>query len=371
MKNRLCERLGIEFPVFAFTHCRDVAAAVSMAGGMGVLGTTRQSPELLEVDLRWMDANTGGRPYGVDLLFPAKTAGDDEDRLRAAIPTEHQRFVDELKERFHIGQPKNREEYSTSGDNLITTHRRAFEKWDVSRAHSPALVASALGPVPAEVERDSHRAGAIVAGLIGSPGQARGHVEAGADIVVAQGSEAGGHTGRVSTLVLVPQVVDEVPGTPVLAAGGIADGRQIAAALALGAQGVWIGSLWLTTVESDLEEQVKRKLLLAASRDAIQSRCLTGKPIRMLRTPWVDAWEAAGAPAALPAPLQGLLVRDTMTAIFDHEVEEVMGTAVGQVVGMISETKTVRDQMYQLVDEFADAIAALSVAAGLDKVDEE
>jgi NAD(P)H-dependent flavin oxidoreductase YrpB (nitropropane dioxygenase family) len=359
VKNRLCDRLGIDFPIFAFTHCRDVAAAVSQAGGLGVLGTTRQSPEQLEIDLRWLDDHCGGRPYGVDLLFPAKTEGEDEEALRARIPEPHRRFVAELNQRFRIGEPKDRERYSTSGDNLIPTHRRAMEKWEVARAHQPALVASALGPVPSEVERDSHGYGALVVGMVGAPGQATAHVAAGADAIVAQGTEAGGHGGRITTMVLVPQVVDEVPGTPVLAAGGIADGRQIAAAMALGAQGVWIGSLWLTTVESDVEEAVKHKLIRARSRDAIQSRCLTGKPIRMLQTPWVDAWESAGAPPPLPAPLQGLLVRDTMTAIFDHEVEEVMGTAVGQAVGMIDKITSVREQMYELVDEFAGAATGL------------
>jgi NAD(P)H-dependent flavin oxidoreductase YrpB (nitropropane dioxygenase family) len=357
VRNALCDRLGIDFPVFAFTHCRDVAAAVTLAGGVGVLGTTRQTPELLELDLLWMDAHCGGKAYGVDLLFPATSAGEDEEQLRLAIPQEHKKFVDELNSRFHIGEPKDRSHYSTSGDNLIVTHRRALEKWEVARAHRPAVVASALGPVPAEVAEQSHSSGATVVGMVGAPGQAREHIEAGADVIVAQGGEAGGHSGRVSTLVLVPQVIDEVPGVPVLAAGGIADGRQIAAAIALGAQGVWTGSVWLTTVESDLEEPVKRKLLQASSRDAIQSRCLTGKPIRMLRTPWVDAWETPGAPAPLPSPLQALLVRDTMTAMFDHEVEEVMGTAVGQVVGMIDRVKSTKDQMYELMEQFGKAVA--------------
>jgi NAD(P)H-dependent flavin oxidoreductase YrpB (nitropropane dioxygenase family) len=369
MNNDLCRQLGIDFPIFAFTHCRDVAAAVSLAGGLGVLGTTRQSPELLELDLRWMDEHVGGKPYGVDLLFPANSAGDDEARLRSEIPVGHLEFVEALKQRFGIGEPKDAAGYSTSGDNLITTHHRAMEKWDVARGHRPAIVASALGPVPASVEREAHEYGAVVVGMVGSVGQARAHVDAGADVVVAQGAEAGGHSGSTSTLVLVPQVVDEIPGIPVLAAGGIADGRQIAASLALGAQGVWTGSLWLTTVESDLEEPVKQKLLAATSRDVIQSRCLTGKPIRMLRTPWVEAWEAADAPAPLPAPLQGMLVRDTLTAIFDHEVKEVMGTAIGQVVGMMGQTRTVRDQMYELVEEFAEATTAFAAMVNDDTED--
>jgi NAD(P)H-dependent flavin oxidoreductase YrpB (nitropropane dioxygenase family) len=356
--------MGIDFPIFAFTHCRDVAAAVTLAGGVGVLGTTRQTPELLELDLRWLDAKCGRMPYGVDMLFPAKSEGEDEAELRLAIPAEHRDFVETLNAKFGIGEPKEPADYSTSGDNLIVTHRRALEKWAVARHHRPAVVASALGPIPADVAAESHAYGAIIAGLVGAPGQAREHVAAGADVVVAQGGEAGGHSGRVSTLVLVPQVVDEVPGVPVLAAGGIADGRQIAAAIALGAQGVWTGSIWLTTLESDLEQQVKQKLLRASSSDAIQSRCLTGKPVRMLRTPWVDAWESAGAPRPLPSPLQALLVRDTMTAIFDHEVEQVMGTAVGQVVGMIDRVKSTKDQMYELMEQFGKAVAAFEQVVG-------
>jgi NAD(P)H-dependent flavin oxidoreductase YrpB (nitropropane dioxygenase family) len=366
VKTPICHSLGIDFPIFAFTHCRDVAAAVSMAGGLGVLGTTRQSPELLELDLRWMDETLAGRPYGVDLLFPAKSAGEDETQLRQQIPSGHQEFVTSLMREFGIAAPKDPEHYSHSGDNLIPTHRRALEKWEVARSHSPAVMASALGPAPPDVVGQTHAYGGMVIGLTGSPDQARRHVAEGADAVVAQGSEAGGHTGRVSTLVLVPQVVDVVPGTPVLAAGGIGDGRQIAASLAMGAQGAWMGSIWLATVESDVEEPVKQKLLRARSQDAVQSRCMTGKPIRMLRTPWVEAWDALDAPAPLPAPLQGMLVRDAMTGIFEHEVEDVMGTAVGEVVGMLNDIRPVRQVMYRLVEEFGEAAAALDALVKAD-----
>lgn len=355
MRTEICERLGIDFPIFAFTHCRDVAAAVSGAGGLGVLGTTRQTAEELDLDLHWLDANLGGRPYGVDLLFPASTAGEDEVELATKIPDGHRQFVQDLLDRFGVVPPKDPERYSSSGDNLIPTHHRALEKWEAVRSHSPALVASALGPAPASVVADTHAYGGLVAGLVGAADHARSHVDAGADVVVAQGGEAGGHGGRVSTMVLVPQVVRAVPGIPVLGAGGIGDGSQIAAVIAMGAQGAWTGSIWLATAESDLEEPVKRKLVRATSSDAIQSRCMTGKPIRMLRTPWVEAWESPSAPSPLPAPLQGMLVRDAMTSIFEHEVEPLMGTAVGQVVGMISEIRSARDLMYQLVEEFAEA----------------
>jgi NAD(P)H-dependent flavin oxidoreductase YrpB (nitropropane dioxygenase family) len=367
METTLAKRLGIAFPIFAFSHCRDVVAAVTNRGGVGVLGTTRQSVEELEYDLRWLDEQVRGRPYGVDLLFPASSAGDDEFLLADQVPETHKAFVEELMLRFEIPAPKEPDRYSHHGDNLIPTHARARAKLEVVRKHDVRLVASALGPLPADLLSEFHDRGALVVGLVGAPGQASRHVAAGADIIVATGTEAGGHAGEISTLVLVPQVVDEVHPVPVLAAGGIGDGRQIAAALALGAQGVWTGSIWLTTVESDVDEEVKRKLLAATSRDTVRSRCLTGKPVRQLRTPWVDAWAGPDAPEPLPAPLQGMLVRDCMTGIFDHRVEAVMGTAVGQVVGMVHQIRSVRHVMDDLVEGFlvgADNVKALTAHDG-------
>jgi NAD(P)H-dependent flavin oxidoreductase YrpB (nitropropane dioxygenase family) len=362
VRTELASRLGVEYPIFAFSHCRDVVAAVTGAGGVGMLGTTRQSPDELDLDLRWLDANLAGRPYGVDVLFPASSIGEDLDELRATIPVEHLHFVQDLRERFGIPEPKDPEKYSHSGDNLIPTHARAREKLEVILGHAPRLMASALGPAPADIVATMHDRDCLIVGLVGAPGQASRHVAVGADIIVAQGNEAGGHTGDISTLVLVPQVVDEVAPVPVLAAGGIGDGRQIAAAIALGAQGVWTGTIWLATVESDLEDEVKAKLLAATSRDTVRSRCLTGKPIRQLRTPWVDAWDAGDAPVPLPSPLQGLLVRDTLTGIFDYRVADVMGTAAGQTIGTLTEIRRARRVMDDLIDGYIDGskrVAAL------------
>jgi NAD(P)H-dependent flavin oxidoreductase YrpB (nitropropane dioxygenase family) len=365
VRTELAKRLEIEFPIFAFSHCRDVVAAVSMAGGIGILGTTRQTIEELDYDLKWLDEHLGQRPYGVDLLFPVSSKGEDLAQLRADIPAEHTAFVEALRERFSIPSPKDPNGHSSEADNLIPTHFGAREKFTIAMAHKPRLVASALGPAPLDLAKEVHDSGRLIVGLVGSPGQASRHVAAGADIIVAQGTEAGGHTGEISTLVLVPQVVDEVRGTPVLAAGGIGDGRQVAAAMALGAEGVWTGSIWLATHESDVEEQVKRKLVGASSRDTTRSRCLTGKPIRQLRTPWVNAWAEDGAPAALPAPQQGLLIRDTMAGIFDYQIEDLMGTATGQVVGMIHGVRGVKQVMADLIEGFVDG--AERVAALLEQ----
>jgi NAD(P)H-dependent flavin oxidoreductase YrpB (nitropropane dioxygenase family) len=365
LKTELADRLGIEYPIFAFSHCRDVVAAVSETGGVGILGTTRQTLEELEYDLRWLDEHVGSRLYGVDLLFPVKSDGDDVEALALTIPESHVEFVRGLKDEFHIPPPKDPDKYAREGDNLIVTNERAREKFEVARHFGPKLFASALGPAPPGMAAALHDDGRLVVGLVGAPGQATRHVRAGADIIVAVGGEAGGHTGEIATMVLVPQVVDEVADTPVLAAGGIGDGRQIAAALALGAQGVWTGSIWLAAVESDVPEEVKRKLVTATSRDTRRSRCLTGKPVRQLTTPWVAAWDRPDAPDPLPAPEQGILVRDTMAGVFDHRIEPLMGTAVGQVVGMMGSVQRVRHIMDDLVQGFVEG--ALGVSSLLDK----
>lgn len=358
MRTDLCDLLGIEYPIVAFSHCRDVVAAVSRCGGLGVLGAATYSPAELDRELTALESQCHGRPYGVDLVFPVKYRGDDETELRAMIPAEHTAFVRHLEDRFGIPPRTGRDETST-----VRGHVRAREQWDVARGHHVALLASALGPAPADVQESAHAAGIVTAGLVGAVRHAAAHVKAGTDVIIAQGTEAGGHSGEVSTLVLVPQIVDAVSPRPVLAAGGIGDGRQIAAALALGAAGVWTGSLWLTSAESDTHPVLKAKLLEASSNDTVRSKCRTGKTVRQLRTPWVDAWEAPDAPAALPAPLQQMLVRNATLSAVEHGVADALGTPVGQIVGMMTEQRPVRAVLDELIAEYVDA--AERVAATL------
>ena len=347
MHTAICDLLDIEYPIFAFSHCRDVVVEISRAGGFGVLGAAAIDPDDLEAELRWIDERLKGRPYGIDLVLPVKYEGDDEAEMRALIPPEHIAFVDELMRRFGI-PPRSSHDITSP----IRGHVRARAQWEVALRHPVRLLASALGPAPRDIQHDAHERGIVVAGLVGAVSHAVKHVEAGTDIVIAQGTEAGGHAGEISTLVLVPQVVDAIAPTPVLAAGGIADGRQIAAALALGAQGVWTGSLWLTTRESDTHPLVKDKLIQADSRDTVRSRCRTGKPVRQLRTPWVDAWEQTDAPRPLPAPLQQMLVRDATISMIEHGVRDPMGTPVGQVVGMMRAERPVAAVLYDLIEQY-------------------
>ncbi len=373
MNTRLARDLGLEFPIFAFTHCRDVAAAVSKAGGMGILGVAAHSTENLRAELEWIEKEVDGKPYGVDLLLPTKFAGAErggfsKEELDARIPDEHRRFLDDLLERHEVpplaADAKVGDEFSVGADSQREVIELVFE-YDIK------LIASALGPPPEWMVSMGREKGVKVAALAGTVEHARRHAEAGADIIIAQGYEAGGHTGEIATMVLVPEVVDAVAPLPVLAAGGIGSGRQITASLALGAEGVWIGSLWLTTEEAETHPVVKEKFLAASSRDTIRSRSLTGKPARQLRSAWTDAWEDPANPDPLPMPLQPRLVREAQARI-KRTAHKVPGAAqldnyfVGQIVGSMNHVKSVRTVMEELAVEYADTMERLDGWAGTE-----
>jgi NAD(P)H-dependent flavin oxidoreductase YrpB (nitropropane dioxygenase family) len=366
----ICDRLGIDVPIFAFSHCRDVVAAVSGAGGFGVLGATTHSPRGLEIDLAWIDEQAGGKPYGVDLLLPARfadvgmvsadgSAGPaDGPAARPPIPAEHEAYLADLLERYDV--PPLPEHLSRRGGSLNVSPEAAGGLLDVAFRHPIKLVASALGPPPAELTEHAHARGIVVAALVGTVEHARRQQAAGVDLIVAQGTEAGGHTGTVSTMVLVPEVVRTVSPTPVLAAGGIVTGAQMAAAIALGAQGVWCGSVWLTTQEAETDPAVQRKMLAASSSDTVRSRSLTGKPARMLRSAWTDEWESPGAPPALQMPLQTILTAAAQQRVSRAAGREGSGAQqlatyfVGQGVGLLDRVRPAREVVADMVAEYLE-----------------
>jgi NAD(P)H-dependent flavin oxidoreductase YrpB (nitropropane dioxygenase family) len=359
MKTRVCDMFGIDLPIFAFSHCRDVVAAVSKAGGLGVLGALAFSPEQLEIELNWIDEHVDGKPYGVDVVMPAKYAGAGEldpermgEQLKEMIPQQHRDWVDQLLAEHDV--PELSEEDRSEG-LLGWVHEKGREQVQIALEHPIKLLANALGSPPKDVVDLAHEHGVKVAALCGSVQQAERHVNQGVDIVVAQGGEAGGHTGDVASLILWPDVVDAIAPTPVLAAGGIGTGRQIAAALALGCEGVWTGSIWLTTTESDTGTMAMEKLLEAGARDTVRSRSWTGKPARMLRTEWTEAWEREDSPGTLPMPLQFMLINDAMRRINKFNVKELTTMPVGQIVGRMNTVRPVRDVMFDLVDEFVES----------------
>jgi NAD(P)H-dependent flavin oxidoreductase YrpB (nitropropane dioxygenase family) len=368
MRTRVAEMLGVEFPICAFSHCRDVVAAVTNAGGFGILGAVAHSPQGLQNELTWIEEQTGGKPYGVDLLLPpkyvgAEQGGIDAKQARELLPEEHRAFVDDLLVRYGIPAPTEPPRVSAGGLNISP---RGYEPLlDVAFAHDIRLIASALGPPPADLVERARDRDVLVAALAGTTQHARRHAAAGVDLIVAQGTEAGGHTGEVATMVLVPEVVDAVSPTPVLAAGGIARGRQIAAALALGAEGVWCGSVWLTTEEAETAPVVKEKFLAASSSDTVRSRSMTGKPARMLRTAWTDEWDRPDSPDPLGMPLQTALITDSQVRInkaASHpgaKARELATYFVGQVVGSLDRVRPTRSVVLDMVEEFIDTIGRL------------
>jgi NAD(P)H-dependent flavin oxidoreductase YrpB (nitropropane dioxygenase family) len=370
MRTELCDRFGIDYPIFVFTPSEKVAAAVSKAGGLGVLGCVRfNEADDLETVLTWMDENTDGKPYGVDIVMPAKvptegTAGDI-DKL---IPQSHRDFVS--KTLADLGVPLLPDDEARSAGVLGWLHSVARSHVEVALKHPIKLIANALGSPPKDVIDQAHEAGVPVAALAGSAKHAQRHVENGVDIVVAQGHEAGGHTGEIGSMVLWPEIIDELRAvghkTPVLAAGGIGTGRQVAAALALGAQGVWMGSAFLTSAEYDLGHRkpsgvstIQEALLRANSSDTVRRRIYTGKPARLLKTKWTDAWDAPDAPEPLPMPLQNILVSEAHQRMNESDNPDTVAMPVGQIVGRMNEIRPVADIIAELVSGFEDATRRL------------
>ncbi len=377
MKTAITEMLGIDVPILAFTHCRDVVAAVTKAGGMGVLGAVAHSPEQLEIDLAWIEDEVGDRPYGVDLIVPAKYAGSDSGGYTMAdienlIPKEHVAFVNEILERYDVptlpdgDAPRSLLGSGDGSDRAVPfSERQADSLLEIALAHRLSLVVNALGPPPAHMIERVKQEGRLIGALAGKAQHAERHVNAGVDVVIAQGAEAGGHTGEVGSMVLIPEIVDAVAPVPVLGAGGIGRGRQMAAAMALGAQGVWCGSVWLTTEEAETHPIVKRKFLAATSSDTVRSRSRTGKPARQLRSAWTEEWDDPATPMPLGMPLQPILVNDALTRIdraayrSGSGAEQLTNYFVGQIVGSMNTTKSASQVVFDMIDEFIEAVQLL------------
>ena len=370
MKTDICKKLGIEYPIFAFTHCRDVVVAVSKAGGIGVLGAVGYSPEQLKEELDWIDEHIGEYPYGVDTVIPQKYEGMDEknpeqllETLQKMIPDGHRKFVEDLLSAN--GVPEAPETNGPKGGLLGWTEATAEPQIDEALKHpNVKLIANALGTPPADMIKKIQDQGVLIGALCGKIKQAVAHKEAGLDFIIAQGGEGGGHTGEIGSIVLWPQIVDAVDGLPVLAAGGIGSGRQMAAAMSTGVQGVWCGSLWLAVEEAAAQPAEKDSYLNASSEDTIRSKAWTGKPARMLKNKWTEAWENPENPDPLPMPLQGMITYDAMrrTSMYagSGNTQEVSFNAAGQVIGQVKQIESVKDVIFRMINEYLDSVERLN-----------
>jgi NAD(P)H-dependent flavin oxidoreductase YrpB (nitropropane dioxygenase family) len=367
--------LGIEFPLLAFSHCRDVVAAVSKAGGMGVFGAVNLPPDRLREELDWIDKHCAGKPYGVDLIVPNKMEGKNEpfsrEALLNAIPQEHKDFAAGVLKAHQI-EPGDLESDRSNSVNFARNMRAegAASSLEVAFQYPIKLIANALGVPPPVMLEKGKRHSVPVAALVGAKEHAVAQVQAGVDILVVAGGEAGGHCGEVSTIVLVPEVYRAVraigANTPILAAGGITTGAQMAAAMAMGAAGAWCGSVWLTTTEAETSPVVKQKMLAASSRDTVRSRSRTGKPSRQLRSPWTDAWEREDAPSPLPMPLQSLVSEPALRRVDKlaeggHAGAQQLATYwVGQGVGLMNETMSAGQVVQAFKEDFLAACERLN-----------
>lgn len=373
MNTRLCNKLGIDFPLFAFTHCRDVVVEVTNAGGFGVLGAVAHTPETLDMELEWIDERVDGKPYGIDLLIPNKMAGEEASAtaadLRDRVPPEHRKYVADLLEQHGIDASDVWDGSSDDRDSDLMREAGAARMMEVAFKYPIKMFVNALGVPPRSIMDEAHARGILVGALAGAKEHAVKHAEAGVDVVVAAGTEAGGHCGEVSTMVLLPEVLQAVEAhgnVDVLAAGGIATGSQMAACMAMGAAGVWCGSVWLTTAEAETTPTVKEKMLKATSRNTVRSRSRTGKPTRQLQSAWSDAWSAPGAPDPLPMPFQGDLARPAMLKIDKlaaggHEgARKLASYFVGQCVGLMNTEHSARSVVYDFMRDYAEAVERLS-----------
>ncbi|UGV27795.1 nitronate monooxygenase [Rhodopseudomonas boonkerdii] len=373
MKSPICDMLGIDFPLLAFSHCRDVVAAVSRAGGFGVLGATAHSPETLEQELKWIDDHVDGKPYGIDVLIPENisTAGEKHvtwKSLESRITPEHRDFTKSLLNKYGVDL---RVTEVSADQPQPFDGETALRLLDISFRHPIRLIANALGVPPKAMIEMGKAHGVPVAALVGAKEHAIRQVAAGVDILVAQGTEAGGHCGEVSTMVLVPEVIKAIKpirDVPVLAAGGIMTGKQMAACMAMGAAGVWTGSVWLATTESETSEIFREKMIAASSRDAIRSKGRTGKPARQLRSVWTDAWDRGpDSPGALPMPLQSLISRDAFASIDrsaaagNAQARDLVSYFVGQGVGLIDSVKSAGAVVQEFKEDFAEAAECLNM----------
>jgi NAD(P)H-dependent flavin oxidoreductase YrpB (nitropropane dioxygenase family) len=357
LRTRLCDLLDIEYPIILAgmgTIARaELVAAVSEAGGLGVIGAIGLTPDELDTEIRKTKELTS-KPFGVDtvVVSGAPESATISD-LMAYIPKEAVEYVDNLAKQIGLTGWKGFKA-SAKKDQQGWTAELFQSHIELVYDHRVPVFAAGLGS-PAFMVPEAHKQGIKVIGVVANVRQARREAEAGVDIIVAQGGEGGGHTGKVGTMPLVPQVVDAVAPILVLAAGGIGDGRGLAAALALGASGVWTGTAFLPTVEANINEVWKQQILSATEEDTRVTKMFTGKTTRFLKSKLIEQWETEQGPI-LPFPLQLVLVQDFFNAVADSNMPEYLSSAGGQICGLLKELKTAKQVVEDMVNQAVDTL---------------
>jgi NAD(P)H-dependent flavin oxidoreductase YrpB (nitropropane dioxygenase family) len=352
LHTRLCDSLGMKLPIVCFTHCREVAVAATRAGCFAVLGEALRSMDEIERDIRWVREQIGSG-FGIDLVLPARAPRDaTPEEIYAEIPQTHLDFAEGIEARFEVPAPTNEVVLRKWGGNNKKIARAQIE---MVLDEGVPVIATGLG-APDFLFDEAKARGIKMIALVGATRQALAQVERGADMVVAQGYDAAGHTGGVGTFSIVPEIAAKLPDVPVMAAGGITTGRHLAASLCLGAAGVWTGTAWLASQESDLDPLVKERILAADGAETTRSASISGKTMRVLRCPWTDVWDGEEAPQLLQSPYQMLLTSRYLQGANDARRPDLMTEAVGQGVGFVREERPVAAIAQEMAKQARDVL---------------
>lgn len=356
LKTPLCDLLDVSLPIICFTHCREVAVAATRAGCFAVLGEALRTSHEIENDVRWIREQVGDN-FGVDLVLPSGAPrADTPEQIYAEIPDSHIQFAEQIEQEFDVPSPSNEVVLRNWGGN---NQMIAREQIEMALDQRVPVIATGLG-APDFLFREARERGVKLISLVGATRQALRQVERGADVIVAQGYDAAGHTGGVGTFSIVPETAARLPGVPVVAAGGITSGPHLAAALCLGAAGVWTGTLWLTSQESDVDPLIKQRILGADGSETTRSASLSGKTMRVLTCPWTDVWERDDAPSPLGSPYQMMLTSRYLQGANDARRPDLMTEAVGQGVYFVDHEQPVAQIVDRLTQDARGVLEGLT-----------
>jgi nitronate monooxygenase len=356
---KICDALGIEYPIIqagmgGFSD-PPLVIAVSEAGGLGTLGAAVYEPDTLDQAIREIRKGTS-KPFAIDLLLPdtlKDMEGVSKEGLMSYVPDNYFAYVKELRKKFDIPDG-----YHSNRGGALWTMEGTRQLVQVCLDNKVPVIAAGLGRL-GWVMPECKKRGIKTIGIGANVKMALKHVEDQCDVIVAQGYDAGGHTGNIGTLSVVPQIVDAVRPIPVAAAGGIADGRGLAAALALGADGVWCGSMFLLTPEATFTEGQKDRVIAATERDAVITKAISGKTLRQLRTPFTEVWDKGPLPP-LGWPFQNLATLDIVDYAYQHKdqakYDAILVTPCSQATRLLNRRRTSK----QIIDDMVkEAIAVI------------
>ena len=355
LHTQICDRLGIRYPIFGLTHSVDVAVAIARAGAFPMFALGRTSLETAEADVARLRSEIGALPWGINCFLTSSVVAEtDRAAAKSALPRGHLDFVAGIRDKYRIPAPVKGNFFS----NVVRSHKLIDGHAEIALASGAPVLSTAAGAPQRLIER-AKAAGMLTVASVGTPRHAQIALAGGIDMLVAQGYDAGGHTGHIGTFALVPQIVDAAQGRPVLAVGGIGTGRQIAAAFAMGAAGAWLGTAWLTATENHTDDQLLAKLLAAGSGDTVLTRAHSGKSARVLRSAWTDEWSRPDAPIPLEMPMQQVLTGELIAGIEEHRMSELRYELCGQSIAYFNKPAPVADIIDRLVAQTIEALQSV------------